>query len=71
MYKIDRRGLLERAIDFNRLTRFNRRLARLAALLPPGATATFADKLTKAELREWVETETEFRSWLYSNKLLD
>lgn len=70
LLEIDRYGIIERGIDLDRITRFNRRLARLAALLPPGATAGLATRLTRQEVQEWVETETEFRTWLYVHNLL-
>ncbi len=67
--EIDRRAIIERGIDLNTITCFNRRLARFAALLPPGEAPNFDDRLTKMELRQWVETEREFRGWLNLNKL--
>lgn len=67
--EIDRRGITERGIDLDNITCFNRRMARFAALLPPGEAPNFADHPTKTDLREWVETESEFRAWLYLNKL--
>ncbi len=45
MQEIDRCGPIERGIDLDSITRFNRRLARFAALLPPGEAPNFADQL--------------------------
>ena len=67
--EIDRCGIIERGINLDNSTRFNRRLARFAALLPPGEAPNFVDHLTKTELRQWFEIETEFRTWLYLNTL--
>lgn len=67
--EIDRCGLIERGIDLDSITRFNRRLARFAALLPPGEAPNFADQLINTDLWDWVETQTEFRTWLRINKL--
>ena len=69
MQEIDRCASIERNSNFDNITRFNRRMARFTALLPPGEAPNFADQLLHTDLWDWVETQAEFRAWLCLNKL--